>query len=256
MSKVAFLLLTNKDFERKDIWSKFFSQKDHRYNLYVHSTEESDLDWINKKTIQKKVKTSWASFSLVKAQNLMLAEALFDKENTTFVLLSESHCPLYNLTETINRLLSLRGNYFSKEDYKDIAKRWERSKFSNASSIIHRSYFGFASQWWILDRETATFFATEAGKYENLLKNTWFSDEHYYITLCNFKKIKYNLEGKTYNNWNLKTSSRFIQNVKRSYPKTYFRIHNSFIDILRNRKYLFFRKIHRFSKINTKKLLN
>lgn len=256
MNKVAFLLLTNKDFERKDIWSKFFSQKDDRYNLYVHSTENSEMDWINKKRVQKRIKTSWASFSLVKAQNLMLAEALLDTENTTFILLSESHCPLYGLTEMIDRLLSLHGNYFSKEDYEDIARRWDRSKFSRASSVVHRSYFGFASQWWILDRETATFFATEANKYEPLFKNTWFSDEHYYITLCNFKGIKYNLEGKTYNNWNLNTSSPFISIVKRSKPKTYFNVHNNFIDVLRNRKYLFFRKIHKLSKINVKKLLS
>lgn len=243
MKKVAFLLLTDANFNRMDIWKKFFDEKEKRWNLYVHSKKEPDFNWLKNRRIKKYVETQWADFSLVEAENELLKEALGNMENQAFVLISESHCPLYNISKTIDRILSMKLPAFSHENQREnLEFRWKRSNFESVS-FLDKDYFDFSSQWWIFNRETAAYFSKTKDNFKKRFKYTSFADEHYHISLCNREEINFFRNTTTHANWRLPTTDKYCKYVKRKKPKTYFRIRKSFIKKLRERGCLFFRKI-------------
>lgn len=256
MKKVAFLLLTDSDFVRMDIWRKFFDSKEKRWNLYVHSKNGSEFNWIKNRQIKTYVNTGWADFSLVEAENELLKEALGDMQNEAFVLISESHCPLYNITETIDKILSMDLPVFSSESGKEnLEFRWKRSNFESVS-FLDKDYFDFSSQWWIFNRETANYFAKTKDHFRKYFQRTSFADEHYHISLCNYEEIKFSRLTTTYANWKIPTADRYCSFVKRKKPKTYFKIKKSFIRKLRKNGCLFFRKVSHLTMIDTEYLFN
>lgn len=255
MKKVAFLLLTDKGFNREDIWVRFFDSKDVRWNLYVHSKQEPSSEWIKSRQIPQKFKTQWAEFSLVKAQNALLEKALKNRENSVFVLISESHCPLYPISETIDRLLELDLPIFSRPEGEDLEYRYKRSGFSEVTWLPKHN-FSFSSQWWVFDRSTAKFFVQTKDSYEKWFRTTSFADEHYYKTLCNYAQIPFYEKDVTYINWKLKTAENYSKIAKRSHPKTYFKVKPSFIRLLREKGYLFFRKVDSRTKIPIRGIFN
>lgn len=243
MKKVAFLLLTDANFCRMDIWEKFFDKKDKRWNLYVHAKKEPDYKMLKNRQIKKHIETEWAGFSLVEAENELLKEALGDMDNQAFVLISESHCPLYDISRTIDKIFSLSLPTFSHESLKEnLEFRWKRSNFESVP-FLDKDYFAFSSQWWIFDRDTAIYFSKTKDTFKKYFKKTNFADEHYHISLCNYEEIEFSKRTTTYANWRIPTSEPYCKYVKRKKPKTYFKIKKSFIRELRKRGCLFFRKI-------------
>lgn len=254
MKKVAFLLLTDANFCRMDIWERFFDKKDKRWNLYVHAKEEPNFKFLKDRQIKKHVETGWAEFGLVEAENELLKEALGDMDNQAFVLISESHCPLYDISRTIDRILSLNLPIFSNESLKEnLEFRWKRSNFESVS-FLHKIHFAFSSQWWIFDRNTAIYFSRTKDNFKKHFKNTNFADEHYHISLCNYEDIDFYKQTTTYVNWKVATSEPYCKYVKRKKPKTYFKVKKAFIKKLRKEGYLFFRKINKKTIIPVKEI--
>jgi hypothetical protein len=253
--KVAFLLLTTSGFNKHMLWKKFFDHSDLRWNLYVHQKEKSYLDWIDCREIKEHFETDWSGLSLVKATNALMQEAyLDDEENDIFVLLSESHCPLYNISTTINKLRELSLPAFSNEDRREnLEYRYMRSHFKTVLGFS-KAHFGLASQWWVMDRDTVEFFLKNRELFEARCRLAHFADEHYYISFCNEAKIPYNRQTTTHVTWT-PTPEKYAPLIKRLKPRTYFHIRNAYIRALRNHGYLFFRKVHERCEVDSDYIL-
>jgi Core-2/I-Branching enzyme len=255
MDKVAFLLLTANGFTKPNLWKRFFDESDERWNLYVHQKEKSSIPWIDNRVIKKHFETDWGELSLVKATNALLEEAFKDKDNKIFVLLSESHCPLYNITKTIDILQSMKLPAFSIENAREnLEFRWMRSHFKTVKGF-GKANFALASQWWVMDRNTAGFFVSTAKDLEERCRLVFFSDEHYYISFLKEARLPYERKTTTHVTWT-KTPEKYNRFISRPKPRTYFHIRNAYIRALRNHGYLFFRKVHERCEVDSDYILS
>ncbi|CAO2168498.1 unnamed protein product [Urochloa humidicola] len=115
--KVAFLFLTRWDLPMAPLWDLFFAGHRERYSVYVHTdpafngSEPPVTSAFHRRRIPSK-EVIWGHISMVEAERRLLAHALLDDHsNAHFVLLSESHVPLFDFpTVHSGPYLSLRGH--------------------------------------------------------------------------------------------------------------------------------------------------
>jgi hypothetical protein len=92
--KIALCFLTQKGVQRMDMWRPFFDDHDH-YTVYYHNDKHNTRS--QRSTAQHpevSYDTLYADNSLVEAEGLMYREALKDRSNKLFVLLSDDSIPL------------------------------------------------------------------------------------------------------------------------------------------------------------------
>ena len=187
--KIAFLFLTYDDINNEDVWQSFFKNADpNDYNIYIHSKNKgSVLSAFNKYKIANTIDTAWGDISLVKAQNLLLTEALKDENNQFFILLSNSCIP-FKTFDNIKQNLStkLGKSIFNMSSDSQIFPRCD-----NTLKYTKKEYIKKASQWSILSRNHAEILAKD----ENIYLD-WFNypgtiaDEHAYITYLYSKGLQ------------------------------------------------------------------
>ena len=116
--KIAFLFLTYNNIKRPDIWNKFFdidsnnntistSKYANKFTIYNHAKEPekvSDL-LLKDKHIPEHIDTCWGCFGTVEANILMMKEALKDKNNTKFILVSDSCIPIVSFDKLYNEIM-------------------------------------------------------------------------------------------------------------------------------------------------------
>ena len=140
MNKIAFMFLLYDKIQHQKLWEDFFSEDPNgeRHNIYAHPKKITNKtpEWIKKNSV-KTVKTAWCSENLVKALCQMLKEALKDKSNKYFALLSGTCIPLNTFNKTYHKMNKLTKTqiYFYKFDNEYINYK--------------------ASQWVIYTRKTA-----------------------------------------------------------------------------------------------------
>lgn len=111
--KIAFLYLTRlpiMPFE--DVWREFFLWRKHSstHTIYTHpppQTQFSNKSFFHSTEIPERVEVKWGHISVVQASQLLVRNALLDKNNTFFVLLSESCIPIQPLSTWTELLLPL-----------------------------------------------------------------------------------------------------------------------------------------------------
>lgn len=142
--KIAFCFLIYDKINNEEHWYKFFEKVDkNKYNIYIHFKENKKLKYFNDKKIISLKDTNWCGPSLVKAQNLLLKEALLDKDNEHFIFVSNSCLPIKCFDYIYNNL-DVNKSYFYE-------------------TVSHKKYFHYndkleglkASQWCILNRKHA-----------------------------------------------------------------------------------------------------
>lgn len=175
--KIAFLFLIYGKIDHEDIWHDFFLQDtQNRYSIYIHYKYDKKLRFLEKFKIQNCVKTLWGNISIVKAQNLLLQEAIKDDLNVHFVFLSGTCVPLKTF-EYVYR-------FFNKNcEYSYFNMRPDKSCFprcKNALNFIDIKYIKKASQWCILSRRHAEILL-RSKEYFEWFKDT-VGDEHCYIS--------------------------------------------------------------------------
>ena len=97
MNKIAFLFLIYDVINHENIWFNFFNGiSKNKYNIYIHYKTNDKLDYFDDYKINNtlNINTKYADISIVKAQNILIKEALKDKSNKHFVFLSGSCIPL------------------------------------------------------------------------------------------------------------------------------------------------------------------
>ncbi len=135
---IALCFLVYDTVQHENIWEDFLSDPyADNFNVYAHIKDVNSKTpkWLKKNKVRT-IKTDWCGDNLVFAFIQMLREALKDKNNRFFVLLSGTCIPLHNTETTYDMIVS---DPRSKINYEK----------------IYSTEFYKASQWVILNRENA-----------------------------------------------------------------------------------------------------
>jgi hypothetical protein len=192
MNKLAFLFLIYDAINHENIWFNFFNGiSKARYNIYIHYKTDDTLDFFNEYKIKKSktIDTKYADISIVKAQNILIREALKDKDNKHFIFLSGACIPLKSFNYIYN-YLDTRYSYFHIAGADDCFPDCEV-----ALKYIPKHHIKKASQWCILNRKhgelltnaaNATLSANSTTNYLVWFKDTYAPDELCYISYLSY----------------------------------------------------------------------
>ena len=201
MNKIAYLFLIYDIINHENIWFQFFNGiSKNKYNIYIHYKTDDRLEFFNdyKLNINKTINTKYADISIVKAQNILIKEALKDKSNKHFIFLSGSCIPLKSFNYIYNNL-DVKYSYFHIADPNDCFPDCEV-----ALKYIPKIHINKASQWCILNRPHSELLIKGAENNESAnnyliwFKDTYAPDELCYISYLSyiFNKNNFNLLSK------------------------------------------------------------
>jgi len=231
MSKIAFCFLTYENFSQPALWNNFFSNKQDKYNIYIHN-KLPFIDYVyhnEKYCIDNCIATQYAHISVVKATIELFKKALLDPENKYFVLLSESCIPLYNFDDIYSMIQTKNTNII------DVVNNTNMERFNdlNYDNFFDKNNFAKQKPCTILNRTTAELFAYTDFTY--LFNDNFYApDEHYFINLCNKFSIPYLNSHINYSHWEWNHQGR---------PKTYNELTIEEVNHLKSQNYMFMRKI-------------
>ena len=242
MKKLAFCFLIYDKINSEKLWDNFFKNIDkNKYNIYIHYKKNYQLKFFENFKLKKCLETKWGDISLVYAQNLLLKEALKDKDNQHFILISQACIPLKNFNHIYN-FLNTNFSYFNVFPHKDCFPRC-----NYLLNFIDKQYVQKSSQWWILNRQHANLFINDKTL-------EWYQDircpeEHYYITYLSMNNLQNELIN-TYNESNNATTFVNWKGLNYKYEsegglKNYNSItKEELIYLIKNSKCLFGRKFN------------
>lgn len=257
MEKVAFLNLSYDSFNHDHIWKQFFDEGDpDSWNLYIHSkTKRSSV--FSKHYIKNPVPTAWGEFSLIEATILMMKEALKDKKNEYFTLISGAHIPLYPLDE----LVSLIKNRYKKMTF---AKHFSFHT-KNASRKIFReglihphpfTEYNAVCQFFTWRRKDAIQFVVNFEEYSKFfVKNhVIFADEFYFWAIAKDFGMDFNMgKATTYSDWRIILDN---QGKPERTPRIINPLNEVMVDLLRKEGFLYARKLEHQSLITKNPVSN
>ena len=180
MNKIAFIFMIYNVINHEELWYMFFSNIDKsRYNIYIHYKYDERLEFLEEFKVAKNIPTKYADISIVKAQNLMLFEALKDINNTHFIFLSGSCIPL-------KPFQYIYDNLEEKYSYFHIANPVDCLPDCIAAlTYIDMKYLNKASQWCILNRKHSELLVNNT-EYLLWFKSAYAADELCYITYLSY----------------------------------------------------------------------
>jgi hypothetical protein len=234
--KIAFCFLTIGNITQPKLWYDFFKGNEDKCNIYIHNKNKFiDKEYkFHKFSLQQRVPTKWGDLSLVKATLLMFKQAyLKDKENTFFILLSDSCIPLYNFNYIYESILKINNNIIS------VVPNRQKNRFSSFRNpqFFNKETFLKQEQWLCLHRISLKFFL-DCLFYLNVFGNNFnIPDEHYFVNIIVKHKISFAAQQLTFTNWE--------DNDSINHPKLYNKITIEEIESIRkdNSSVLFMRKI-------------
>lgn len=248
-NKIAFLFLIYDKINHEDVWNEFFKDNKGQYSVYIHYKTKHQSKYFESCKLKKCIPTAWGTLSLVRAQNLLIEEALRDPDNKMFVFCSGACVPVKTFDyfyQTIDEKYSYFNFYPDHESFPrcDVALKY-----------INKEFVQKSSQWCILNRKHAQMLI----EYCEYLK--WFEgtigDEHCYISYLNYRKSDSELvkipaykkpeDATTFVNWhNWKYAFRDNDNsygyLANCHPKTYKYIRVEELNHLFKSKCFFARK--------------
>ena len=238
--RIAFLFLIYDEINQEDLWFQFFEKapKD-KFSIYIHYKNNIPLKNFDSYKLKKCLETHYGDISLVYAQNLLLEEALKDKDNYKFIFLSQSCIPVKSFDFVYDKLCSNDCSYF------DIAN--QKSCFPRCSSVLNylsRNKIYKSSQWNILNREHSKICISNKD-YVRYFKGVFAPEEHYFITLIKNSSEEDSIinESTTFCNWDESDDPDGCS------PKTYHVIMQWELDNLYKSNFLFARKFPKDCKI-------
>ncbi|KAL0462013.1 UNVERIFIED_CONTAM: Glycosyltransferase BC10 [Sesamum latifolium] len=189
--KVAFMFLTPGSLPLSPLWDMFFKGHQGMYSIYVHphpSYNESlpTTSAFYGRRIPSQVPVYWGTMSMIDAERRLLANALLDKHNQRFVLLSDSCIPLFNFTTVYNYLMGTNHSFLgSFDDPRKIGRgRYNRRMWPTITVEQWRK----GSQWFEIHRDLAVQIVSDRTYYQvfhEFCHPPCYNDEHYLPTLVN-----------------------------------------------------------------------
>jgi hypothetical protein len=187
MNKIAFLFLIYDMINHENIWHRYFRDgiRKSQYNIYIHYKTDVRLEFFDEYKIDKSkiIDTKYADISIVKAQNILIKEALKDVKNTHFIFLSGSCIPLKSF-DYLYHYLEPKYSYFHVADPDDCFPDCEV-----ALQYIPKRHIHKASQWSILNRKHGALLSDAADASDTYLR--WFEDTYAPDELCYISYLSY-----------------------------------------------------------------
>ncbi len=286
-SKIAFIFLTYNNLKRPDIWNRFLDIKDNndninnskyinKFTIYNHAKEPEKITDILLKDnhIPEHIDTCWGCFSSVEANILMLKEALKDPLNKKFILISESCIPIVSFDTLYSELMKDDKSRFTFWDTNNTEYRYNdiiEPDFPVNEFIKHNG------QGIIFNRLHSNLLVDNLIKYKNKWKNIGCVDEHYFGNILklldNFFDLNNNNKKSMFNSWhkdnlninnicnneNNKTIDCSIcehHNIGTKSSTVFKNISNKSIDEIRQKEFLFIRKVDNTTKIDIDYILS
>lgn len=258
--KVAYLALTYKTFQKHDALMRFFSQDAcDQYNLYIHNKEDMDPDDPFKQyVIPDRVPTQWGHYSLVEATVKLLQHALQDDpQNERFILISDSHLPLYNI-ETTCRILREQCNVASFRFFNEHQARHRFFRIFNKETKpfhipIKLQCASNVSQWFACTRADAIAYVRAASEYDSCFdKNAeTYADECWFAVMTKHYGLPYQDRSFVFSDWWWNTPQSMVDKGCKLNPHTFAEVTREFVDVQRQNGHLFLRKVHPDTIIDT-----
>ncbi|KAM3300047.1 hypothetical protein ACQJBY_041190 [Aegilops geniculata] len=193
--KVAFLFLAKWDLPMAPLWERFFEGHRGLYSVYVHTdpafnasaAAPDDGSAFHRRHIPSK-EVKWGHISMVEAERRLLAHALLDHSNARFILLSESHVPLFDFPTVYSYLINSTKVYMESYDEPGGTGRG-RYKRGMAPAITPWQWRK-GSQWFELDRALAIDVIADDlyfPVFKKFCKHNCYADEHYLPTFLHIR---------------------------------------------------------------------
>ena len=232
--KIAFCFLTYDHVIREDIWNAFFKNANPvKYKIVVHPKHPHFIynqSLFKNNIVSKTVDTKWGTFSLIKAQKVLIDESLLDSKVSHIIFISYNTIPVKSFYDIYNSL----------SDKQSIIHYWNSTNndHKNRYYTLHNPPFSInefytQSQWCILSREDALSLTQAHRTIKEVFNNSLIPDEHAYINyLTHYQNKKIKNKETTKVIWNNNT------------PAVVNDIPNDYINQLRNENIFFIRKVH------------
>jgi core-2/I-Branching enzyme len=177
--RIAHLFLIRSGLNQEKVWKSFFRGYEPYYSVYVHAKHRNRIAsrLLRHNHISAWCETKYADVSLVRAELLLLREALQNKENKFLLLHSESCVPIRSFEFVYSSLFTVGTSrlYSFREDML-------RYYGVNTSRIPHSAFLK-SSQFFCLTRDHAKA-VLENGRIEDWAESEC-ADEHYIPTVLN-----------------------------------------------------------------------
>ena len=166
--KIALCVLTTRDIVHWDLWADWMAGHEDKVAMFVHFSRK-DMKNITQKVLRRRriprcIDTMWGDVSLVKAEGLLYAHALRDKNIRCTVLISPSDVPTRSFEYTYARLMRSAKSHVSFMQNVDgsandgsscIAFIKKRKCATSMRKYIDHRPCETISQWKILQRSDA-----------------------------------------------------------------------------------------------------
>lgn len=177
----------------------------HLFNLYIHLSQDVDLDVLDESWRQhtsniSRIVTKWGHHSLVEATRELLLKAFEDPANQRFMLLSESHIPLWDPLTIYRMSMNEERSFINAWWHDDMnINRWTKKM----EPYVPKKHWRKSQQWFSLIRKHASLILedTEIFKvfndyciyewdFDHMTHRKCYSDEHYFATLLSTKGLE------------------------------------------------------------------
>lgn len=260
--KIAFLFLTRNNLKCPEIWEEFLKGNESKYSIYCHAKEPNQVSdrLLKDNIIPEYVETCWACLNLVEANIILMKNALLNPQNKKFMLVSESCCPIVSF-DTFYKTLMGNGNDKSRICILDYNNTPDRYNDIINPEFEKKDFFKHTGSGCIFNRLHAQMLVDSLPKLNNW-KKQMAPDEHYNgnTLMVMDKNFWNNIEKKntTYDLWQrdkLNDTTLEDNDIKVDSYILISKISNKAIDVLRNKEFLFIRKIDNKTEVDKKYLL-
>ncbi|KAL8137259.1 hypothetical protein V2J09_003260 [Rumex salicifolius] len=189
--KIAFLFLTPGPLPFERLWDMFFQGHEGRFSVYVHASRERSSH-VSRHFVGRDIrsgKVGWGQISMVDAERRLLANALRDRDNQHFVLLSDSCIPLHNFDYVYNYLIFTNVSFI--DCFQDPGPHGSGRYSGHMLPEVEEKDFRKGSQWFTMKRQHAIIAMADKLYYRKFKEHckpsmehgkNCYSDEHYLPT--------------------------------------------------------------------------
>lgn len=247
-NKIAFCFLVYDQINKENIWYDYLSKIDSSlYSMYIHYKHDTQLQYFDQNKILNCIDTCYGCYNVVKAQLILMKEALKDISNTHFIILTQACLPLKSFGY-IKGYLDPNKSYFTTTPDEQVFPRCNA-----ALQFMPRHTLKKAGMGAILNRKHAELLIKNDDNMEIWFRDITNSDEHAIISLLFYLGLENELvltnnnavDGVVMAQWADQKGFKIFNNssvVENKHPLTYSHVCEEELQHFINAKCLFGRK--------------
>lgn len=253
--KIGLLLLTVGDFIQSEFWDKWLKLAEKEgFKLFTHTTSEISSPIVKASIIDADyvLGTTWGTMSLPDATKSLAEFALKDDDSIEkFILLSESHFPLWSPKEMREKIESLpKGFLFSPMSSMGSPRAFRRM-FDNFLPEKFREITNtdlnlqIAHQWWLADRDSLSKIVENYSSYRSYFdtKKVGNQDELIFLFAARGLGLQVSEYSNCYVDFLFGSSEEDVSKGERKFPATINWINMERLASFRSEGFLFARKV-------------